>query len=78
MLEFRSQSAQVLRRLGRGERLLLTHRGRPVATLEPIRPSDGEVPDDDPIRSLDAFSFDGPDGEKSLTNSEIDALIYGG
>lgn len=75
MLEFRSQSARVLARLGRGERLLLTHRGKPGATLEPVLASDVEISDDDPIRRLEEFAFDGPGGD--LDSSQIDRLVYG-
>jgi antitoxin (DNA-binding transcriptional repressor) of toxin-antitoxin stability system len=35
MLELRQNAERVLSRLLRGERLQLTYRGKPVATLEP-------------------------------------------
>lgn len=72
MLQFRQNSAAILRRLRKGERLVLTHRGKPVARLEPLRDA---LPDpDDPAYRL--FEHADPQGE-SLTNQEIDDVVYG-
>lgn len=72
MVELRRDAEGVLQRVGRGERLVLTHRGRPVARLEPIAES---VPTaDDPLYRLTDTSVDR--GE-SLSNEEIDAIVYG-
>ena len=75
MLEFRSHTDRILRRIRKGERLILTHRGRPVARLEPPLPARRRYPPDDPIFHLDDFCFDGPRGK--LKNSEIDRIVYG-
>jgi len=75
MLEFRRDAQRVLRAVGRGEGVLLTYRGKPVARLEPVRPTDRNVGDDDPLLRVDDFALDGPGGP--LSNDEIDAVIYG-
>jgi antitoxin (DNA-binding transcriptional repressor) of toxin-antitoxin stability system len=72
MLQFRQNSEAILRRLRRGERMVLTYRGQPVARLEPVRDA---LPDpEDPAYRL--FEFADADGE-SLTNREIDDIVYG-
>lgn len=72
MLQFRQNSEEVLRRLQRGERIVLTYRGRPVARLEPVRDA---LPDpDDPAYRL--YEHADPEG-KSLSNREIDETLYG-
>lgn len=38
MLEFRQDAEGVLRRIAKGERLVLSHRGKPAARLEPLIP----------------------------------------
>lgn len=75
MLDLRRDARRWLEAVRRGERLLLTYRGEPVARLEPVHPEAGEVPDDDPLLRADDFAVDGPGGR--LTNDEIDRLIYG-
>ena len=72
MVEFRRDAEGVLRRVGRGERLILTYRGRPVARLEPYAQS--IAPADDPIYRLTELSVE--EGE-SLSNEEMDAIVYG-
>lgn len=71
MLEFRRNAERVLANVRRGERLVLTHRGKPVARLEPIL-TDG-ASSDDPFYSI----CDLAEPMGSLTNREMDALIYG-
>lgn len=72
LLAFRKNAERILRRVGRGERLILTRRGRPVARLEPV--VDTQPSPDDPIYRLHEFARP---GGGSLTNEEIDRLIYG-
>lgn len=72
LVAFRKNAERILRRVGRGERLILTRRGRPVARLEPIR--DGEPASDDPFYRLPDFAVE---GGGSLTNEEIDRIVYG-
>ena len=72
MVELRRDTERVLRRVRQGEWLVLTHRGKPVARLQPIE--EPVVPADDPIYRLAESSVDegGP-----LDNDEIDAIVYG-
>ncbi len=72
MLEFRKHAETILTRVRKGQRLVLTHRGRPVARLEPLRHT---LPDpDDPAYRL--YELADSRGE-SLTNEEIDRTVYG-
>jgi prevent-host-death family protein len=72
LVEFRKDAEKVLRRIRRGERLILTRRGKPVARLEPIS---GKAPrEDDPIYRLAELA---QDGGRSLTNRAMDREVYG-
>lgn len=72
MLDFRRDAERIIARVQKGERLILTRRGKPVARLEPIR--DEPLASDDPFYSLcDLAEPSGP----PLTNPQIDAIIYG-
>lgn len=75
MVEFRRNPMRAIEAVGRGERLLLTYRGKAVARLEPLRPGTAEVPEDDPLLRLDEYAVEGPGGP--LANEDIDRLIYG-
>jgi prevent-host-death family protein len=75
MLEFRRNAKGALDAVRRGERLLLTYRGQPVARLEPVRPDAAAVPDDDPLLRVDDFAVEGAGGP--LGNAEIDRIVYG-
>jgi prevent-host-death family protein len=72
LVEFRKNAAQVLRRLRQGWSLVLTSRGRPVARLEPVQVE--KVGEDDPLYHLCEVAAEA--GE-SLSNEEMDGLIYG-
>jgi prevent-host-death family protein len=73
MLELRQRADQIIGRVRRGERFLLTYRGKPVAKLEPVQ--DTAIAADDPFYRLADLAAD---KGKSLTNREMDELIYGG
>lgn len=75
MLELRRDARRWLDLVRRGERLVLTYRGEPVARLEPVRSAATPVPDDDPLLHIDDFAVDGAGGD--LANDEIDRLVYG-
>jgi prevent-host-death family protein len=75
LLDFRRNARRILAAVGRGQRLVLTVRGKPVARLEPIRDDAPRGGEDDPMRRLDEFTVDGPGGP--LRNREIDRHIYG-
>jgi antitoxin (DNA-binding transcriptional repressor) of toxin-antitoxin stability system len=72
MLEFRKNPEAVIRKTMQGKRMLLTYRGKPVMTLEPVQQTD--KPDkNDPFYTLATLA---DSGGSSLTNKEMDALIY--
>ena len=71
MVDFRRDSEKVLARVKKGERLILTHRGKPMARLEPI--IDNVPNPDDPFYSLTDLAVPG----KSLSNDQIDEIVYG-
>ena len=75
MLEFRRNARRALEAVRRGERLLLTYRGEPVARLEPVAAGTSEVPEDDPLLNVDDYAVEGPGG--ALSNDEVDRMIYG-
>lgn len=72
MLEFRLHTEQIITQLQKGQRIILTRRGKPVARLEPIVKK--TVDTDDPFFSLDELA--GVSGE-SLSNAQIDDIVYG-
>ena len=72
VLEFRQWAKAVLSAVGKGQSVVLTYRGKPVARLEPI---DREaVESDDPFYRLHELAAK---SGKSLTNSEMDQLVHG-
>ena len=73
MLQFRHHAEQIIERVRKGERLILTYRGKDVVRLEPLQDADS-VAEDDPFYSLHKLAD--PQGQ-SLTNEEMDDVIYG-
>ncbi len=72
MVEFRKNAEEIIARVRKGQRLVLTYRGSPVARLEPIRQE--AVNSEDPFYALANLA----DARgKSLTNEKIDEIIYG-
>ena len=72
MLEFRQSAEKVIQELRRGVRMVLTYRGQPVARLEPI--DDQDFDEDDLFYTLYQLT---DDKRRSLTNSQIDKIVYG-
>ena len=70
LLQFRRNAEGVLRRVQRGQSLVLTVRGKPVARLEPVTTTPSE---DDPLYCLGQLAVS---GGKSLSNRDMDRLIY--
>ena len=71
MLDFRNDAERILAQVIKGERMVLTRRGKPVARLEPIAQ---DAPDgDDSFYSLIGLGETG----KSLSNKQIDDILYG-
>jgi len=76
MLEFRKDAEGVLRRVARGERLVLSHRGKPAARLEPLRVA--TPPDDpagDPFLAIASRAKPSPKGK--TRHEDIDRIVYG-
>lgn len=72
LLEFRQQAQAILSYVQKGQAVLLTNRGKPVARLEPV--TSRSVGPDDPFYSLHRLAD--AHGE-SLTNDELDRVVYG-
>lgn len=71
IVEFRKRIDSVLKQVEEGHPFILTHRGKPVARLEPMRRN--TTRQDDPIYSLAELAAP---GGGPMTNKEIDELIY--
>jgi antitoxin (DNA-binding transcriptional repressor) of toxin-antitoxin stability system len=72
MLDLRQQAEKIVGDVSRGEALVLTYRGRPVIRLEPIRL--------ETVDASDAFYQLAELADRkgrSLTNREMDAIVYG-
>lgn len=72
MLELRERAGEIVTRVGRGETLVLTYRGRPAIRLVPLG---REVP-----AQGDAFYRLADSADRrasSLTNRQIDEIVYG-
>ena len=71
LLEFRKNAQQIIKYAQRGQRMIMTYRGKPVCRIEPIidEASDGN----DPFYNLHRLA----DGKGTqLSNEEMDAIIY--
>jgi len=71
MLDFRRDAEGILAKVKKGERLILTHRGKPVAQLVPI--IEEKPGSDDPFYSLVDLAESGV----SLSNAQMDEIVYG-
>lgn len=72
MLDFRNNAEKILIQVQKGQRMILTCRGKPVARLEPLEKDPPTR--DDPFYSLSEVNTKA--GE-SLSNSQIDDILYG-
>lgn len=75
MLEFRRDAEGVLRRVAKGERLVLSHRGKPAARLEPLHPVSSDL-SRDPFLSISERAKPSPKGRTK--HGAIDRVLYGG
>ncbi len=72
----KTRLSQLVARAERGERIIIARNGKPVAQLGPApRAKRTALPPDDPLLNLDEFAIDGAGG--TLTNSDIDRILYG-
>ena len=72
MLDFRLHAEKIIAQVQKGQRIILTRRGKPVARLEPISPEPDDA--DDPFYALCRLS---ETGGESLSNAQIDDVLYG-
>jgi antitoxin (DNA-binding transcriptional repressor) of toxin-antitoxin stability system len=72
MLELREDAARIVSAVRRGQRMVLTYRGRPAMRLEPI--GSRSTSDDDAFYRLADLADHRGD---PLTNEEIDRIVYG-
>jgi prevent-host-death family protein len=75
MLEFRQDAEGVLRRVAKGERFVLSHRGRPAARLEPLAAAPAGDAANDPFLSIGRRARPSPKGK--TRHADIDAILYG-
>ncbi len=76
MLEFRKNAEGILRRVAKGERFLLSHRGRPAARLEPVitnGPGDAAM---DRFLTIGQRAVPSPKGK--TRHIDLDKILYGG
>jgi antitoxin (DNA-binding transcriptional repressor) of toxin-antitoxin stability system len=75
MLEFRKNAEGVLRQIARGERFVLSHRGKPAARLEPLGNPVINDPANDPFLGIASRAKPSPTGRTE--HSDIDRILYG-
>ena len=75
MVEFRQNAEGVLRRVARGERLVLSHRGKPTARLEPLERTSRDDWENDPFLSIRRRATASPKGK--TRHADIDCIVYG-
>jgi antitoxin (DNA-binding transcriptional repressor) of toxin-antitoxin stability system len=75
MLEFRKNAEGELRRIAKGERLVLSHRGKAAARLEPLTAAPVRDPASDPFLAIAGRATRGPKGKTN--HQEIDRILYG-
>lgn len=75
MLEFRKDAEGILRRVAKGERFLLSHRGRPAARLEPVVTKGSGNSATDPFLTIGQRALPSPKGK--TRHFEIDKILYG-
>jgi prevent-host-death family protein len=74
MLELRRDAEGILRRVAKGERFVLSHRGRPAARLEPIS-NPAAAPAGDPFLTIAHRATPSPKGR--TRHADIDRILYG-
>jgi prevent-host-death family protein len=75
MLEFRKNAQGVLRRIAKGERIVLSHRGKPAARLEPLTAASSSDLLTDPFLSIGGRAKPSPKGKTD--HEDIDRILYG-
>jgi antitoxin (DNA-binding transcriptional repressor) of toxin-antitoxin stability system len=76
MLKLRQGAQGILRRIAKGERFVLTHRGRPAARLEPLEAATLPTRATDPFLTIARRAKPSPRGP--TRHQDIDRIVYGG
>jgi antitoxin (DNA-binding transcriptional repressor) of toxin-antitoxin stability system len=76
MLEFRHNAQSVLRRIAKGERLVLSHRGKPAVRLEPLTTAPNNALSNDPFLTIGSRATASRKGKTK--HADIDRILYGG
>ncbi len=74
MLEFRRNAAGVLKRVARGESLVLSYRGKPAARLEPMETTASLNEATDPFLTIGARAQPSPKGK--TRHADINNVLY--
>ena len=72
MLDFRKGAGRIIAQVRKGQELVLTYRGEPVLRLQPLAKED--IAADDRFYALDQHA---DAAGKSLTNRQMDKIVYG-
>jgi prevent-host-death family protein len=75
MLEFRQDAGGVLSRVAKGERFVLSYRGKPAARLEPLNAAPSMDPSGDPFLGIARRARPSPRG--NAKHADIDRILYG-
>jgi len=76
MVQFRQNAEGVLRRVAKGERFVLSHRGKPAARLEPLASSGLRADyEDDPFFAVARRAK--PSAKGPTKHDRIDQILYG-
>ena len=76
MLEFRQNAQSVLRRIAKGERFFLSHRGKRAARLEPLTTTPNNAASNDLFLTIGSRARPSPKGK--TRHRDIDRIVYGG
>jgi prevent-host-death family protein len=75
MLEFRQDAEGVLRRIAKGERYVLSHRGKPAARLKPLNAPSPADSASDPFLGIARRAKPSP--KRKTKHADIDRILYG-
>lgn len=74
--EAKIQLSRLIAQVERGERIVITRAGKPVAELRPaLKVKNRSRPLDDPLLRVEEYSYDGPIGPTA--NEDISRTVYG-
>ena len=75
MLEFRQNAQSIPRRIAKGERFVLSHRGKRAARIEPLANAPNNAALTDPFLTIGSRATASSKGK--TTHADIDRIIYG-